>query len=152
MVIAAVLAAVISLFLPGQRWCVAIFAALFASNGWWLEAFHGQESLFQACIWAEFFIAFGVHGFKHRVAEWIVITSFALAVVHLLAWAGFHFDAFDQIYQRWDVIVPGIEAGQIVGIIVASDPIFNRIAAKAARGKQPKKGVDTWSALIHEPR
>jgi hypothetical protein len=145
MIAAAWVAAIVSISFPGQRALSGIFAALFSFNGYWLGAFAGTESIFAASIIAEVAIALAVVKFQHRAAEWIVIASALLVVAHLLSWIGFKTDVFEIAYQMHEITIPVIEAGQILGIIVASDPVFNRIAA-LSRKKQGRR--EMWLATI----
>lgn len=151
MVIAACLAALATIRLRSQFACAGVFAIIFSLNGYWLKAFQGTEAIFQACILAEILIALCVQSFRHRSAEWLVLSSFGLVVMHVLAWIGYATNYFEWFYWNWQIVIPAIEAGQILGILTTSDPIYNRIAARAARKKSAKKEY-TWLPTILAPR
>lgn len=147
MAIAVCVTASLTILSPGLRAPAFLFAGLFLLNGWLLGFVHGWPK-FVACIGAELLIAYCLSKFRHRGADWIVKTSYALAITHALALLGFFTGFFDPFYQNWDVTVPAIEAGQCIGIIVSSDWCFNRIAAHARK----KKEVTTWLAMTFVPR
>lgn len=140
----------LTLFSPGLRAPVFLFAGLFLFNGAWLGFVHDWPK-FIACMLAELGIAAAMLHFSHRGADWLVKSSYALAAAHLSALLGCWFDLFDPFYQYWDITIPMMELAQCIGIIVSQDWCFLRLE-QLADHRRANKGKATWLAMTSVPR